>query len=97
MTEAARTSETVVNFYQTTWHYNPENRYLQLIKHTSIKSLVPTPITNALFDISGEIDGTPMKCISFYCNIFYELKGTVTESKTYLSTLYDQVSVTCNL
>jgi hypothetical protein len=27
--EAARTSEMSVNFYQTKWHYNPEDRYLQ--------------------------------------------------------------------
>jgi hypothetical protein len=26
--EAARTSETLVNFYQTTWHYNPEDSHL---------------------------------------------------------------------
>jgi hypothetical protein len=25
MMEAASTSETLVNFYQTTWHYNPED------------------------------------------------------------------------
>jgi hypothetical protein len=29
MMEAARTSETLVNFYQTTRHYNPENSNLQ--------------------------------------------------------------------
>jgi hypothetical protein len=28
MMEAARTSETLVNFYQTTWHYNPEDSHL---------------------------------------------------------------------
>jgi hypothetical protein len=28
MMEAARTSETLVNFYQTTLHYNPEDNYL---------------------------------------------------------------------
>jgi hypothetical protein len=26
--EAARKSETLVNFYQTTWHYNPEDSHL---------------------------------------------------------------------
>jgi hypothetical protein len=26
--EAASTSEKLVNFCQTTWHYNPENRHL---------------------------------------------------------------------
>jgi hypothetical protein len=28
MMEAARTSETLVNFYQTTWLYNPEESHL---------------------------------------------------------------------
>jgi hypothetical protein len=32
MIEAARTSETLVNFYQTTQHYNPEDRHLQYVK-----------------------------------------------------------------
>jgi hypothetical protein len=27
--EAARTSETLVNFYQTTWRYNPEDSLLR--------------------------------------------------------------------
>jgi hypothetical protein len=30
MMEAARTSETLVNFYQTTWCYNPEDSNLQV-------------------------------------------------------------------
>jgi hypothetical protein len=30
MMEAARSSETLVNFYQTTWRYNPEDSHLQL-------------------------------------------------------------------
>jgi hypothetical protein len=29
MIEAARTSETLVNFYQTTRHYNPEDSHLR--------------------------------------------------------------------
>jgi hypothetical protein len=28
MMEAARTSETLVNFYQSTWRYNPEDSHL---------------------------------------------------------------------
>jgi hypothetical protein len=31
MMEAARTSETLVNFYQTTRRYNPEDSHLQII------------------------------------------------------------------
>jgi hypothetical protein len=30
MMEAARTSETLVNFYQTTWRYNPEDSHLHI-------------------------------------------------------------------
>jgi hypothetical protein len=30
MMEAASTSDTSVNFYQTTWHYNPEDSHLLL-------------------------------------------------------------------
>jgi hypothetical protein len=29
MLEAANTSETLVNFYQTAWHNNPEDSHLQ--------------------------------------------------------------------
>jgi K+-transporting ATPase A subunit len=29
MMEVARTSETLVNFYQTTWRYNPEDSHLR--------------------------------------------------------------------
>jgi hypothetical protein len=30
MMEAARISETLVNFYQTTWRYNPEDSHLRI-------------------------------------------------------------------
>jgi hypothetical protein len=36
--EAARTSETLVNFYQTTWHYNPEDSHLHTHCHENLKS-----------------------------------------------------------
>jgi hypothetical protein len=43
MMEAARTSETMVNFYQTTWHYNPEDSHL----HTHrCENLTSNPTTN---------------------------------------------------
>jgi hypothetical protein len=38
MMEAARTSETLVNFYQTTRHYNPEDSHLHTHHHENLKS-----------------------------------------------------------
>jgi hypothetical protein len=38
MMEAARTSEMLVNFYQTTWHYNPEDSHLRTHHHENLKS-----------------------------------------------------------
>jgi hypothetical protein len=37
MMEAASTSETLVNFYQTTWCYNPEDSHLHT-RHENLKS-----------------------------------------------------------
>jgi hypothetical protein len=39
MMEAARTSETLVNFYQTTWRYNPDDSLLRnhLLAHSQNK------------------------------------------------------------
>jgi hypothetical protein len=36
MMEAARTSETLVNFYQTTQHYNPEDSHLRTHRHENL-------------------------------------------------------------
>jgi hypothetical protein len=38
MMEAARTSETLVNFYQTTWRYNPEDSHLRTHRRENLKS-----------------------------------------------------------
>jgi hypothetical protein len=38
MMEAARTSETSVNFYQTTWRYNSEDSYLHTRRRENLKS-----------------------------------------------------------
>jgi hypothetical protein len=38
MMEAARTSETLVNFYQTTWHYKPEDSHLHTHRRENLKS-----------------------------------------------------------
>jgi hypothetical protein len=37
MMEAARTSETLVNFYQTTRHYNPEDSHLHTHRRENLK------------------------------------------------------------
>jgi hypothetical protein len=38
MMEAARISETLVNFYQTTRRYNPENSRLHIHRRKNLKS-----------------------------------------------------------
>jgi hypothetical protein len=38
MMEAARTFETLVNFYQTTRRYNPENGHLRTNRRENLKS-----------------------------------------------------------
>jgi hypothetical protein len=38
MMEAAKISETLVNFYQTTWRYNPENSHLRTHCRENLKS-----------------------------------------------------------
>jgi hypothetical protein len=38
MMEAARTSKTLVNFYQTTWRYNPEDSHLRTHRRENLKS-----------------------------------------------------------
>jgi hypothetical protein len=38
MMEAARTSETLVNFYQTTRRYNPEDSHLRTHRRENLKS-----------------------------------------------------------
>jgi hypothetical protein len=40
MMEAARTSETLVNFYQTTRRYNPEDSRLRTHRHENLKSCI---------------------------------------------------------
>jgi hypothetical protein len=50
MMEAARSSETSVNFYQTTWRYNPEDSHPQLDHETDhmLNSLLRSIITGGL-------------------------------------------------
>jgi hypothetical protein len=39
MMKAERTSETLVNFYQTTWRYNPEDSHQSSFMPTEIKQV----------------------------------------------------------
>jgi hypothetical protein len=41
MMEAARTSETLVNFYQTTRRYNLEDSHLRAYRRENLKSCIP--------------------------------------------------------
>jgi hypothetical protein len=43
MMEAARTSETLVNFYQTTRRYNPEDSHLRTDSRENLKSYSVEP------------------------------------------------------
>jgi hypothetical protein len=45
MLEAASTSETSLNFYQTTWHNNPEDSHLQTRRRENLKSHVDVIMT----------------------------------------------------
>jgi hypothetical protein len=38
MMEAASTSEMSVNFYQATWHINPEDSHVRTHRHENLKS-----------------------------------------------------------
>jgi hypothetical protein len=49
--EAARTSETLVNFYQTTRRYNPEDSHLRTHRRENLKSY----LQNSRFGREGEI------------------------------------------
>jgi hypothetical protein len=43
MMEVARTSETLVNFYQTTRRYNPEDSHLRTHRRENLKSYIGPP------------------------------------------------------
>jgi hypothetical protein len=46
MLEAARTSETLVNFYQTTRRYKPEGSHLRTHRRENLKSYYRYPFYN---------------------------------------------------
>jgi hypothetical protein len=50
MMEAARTSETLVNFYQTARRYNPEDSHLCTHRRENLKSyLIIVVVVNVIF------------------------------------------------
>jgi hypothetical protein len=65
MMEAARSSETSVNFYQTTWRYNPEHSNLRthrrenlnsyLKSFGTLKCILPNPIAFLLLDCDTSV------------------------------------------
>jgi hypothetical protein len=48
MMEAARTPETLVNFYQTIWRYNPEDSHLHFIHSVQIIYKKPDTVKNVV-------------------------------------------------
>jgi hypothetical protein len=49
MMEAARTSETLVNFYQTTQRYNPKDSHLRTHRRENLKSYVKRKLISNYF------------------------------------------------
>jgi hypothetical protein len=57
--EAARTSETLVNFYQTTRRYNPEDSHLRTNRRENLKSysvILPVDGICLCFAVIGNCD-----------------------------------------
>jgi hypothetical protein len=50
--EAARTPETLVNFYQTTRRYNPEDSHLRTHRRENLKSYLVTLILKFRAEVS---------------------------------------------
>jgi hypothetical protein len=59
MMEAVRTSETLVNFYQTTWRYNPEDSHLCIHCRENLKSY----LDESKFVDSESVDSTEVKIL----------------------------------
>jgi hypothetical protein len=76
MMEAARTSETLVNFYQTTRRYNPEDSNLHTHRRENLKSyLVSSCFPNNIFEaflislaLMMEAVSTSEMSVNFYKN-----------------------------
>jgi hypothetical protein len=53
MMEAARTSETLVSFYQTTRRYNPEDSHLRTHRRENLKSYILITFSNIFIPRKG--------------------------------------------
>jgi hypothetical protein len=51
--EAARTSETLVNFYQTTRRYSPEDSHLRTHRLENLKSYLVFSLTTHIFSLGA--------------------------------------------
>jgi hypothetical protein len=73
--EAARTSETLVNFYQTTRCYNPEDSHLHTHRRENLKSYLTQK--TAIFILTAVRTSNPvvMNCSTFQ-NLHEETKKT---------------------
>jgi hypothetical protein len=60
MMEAARTSETSVNFYQTTWRHNPEDSHLRIHRRENLKSY--SGDINSILDLYSRRHDFPHPC-----------------------------------
>jgi hypothetical protein len=69
MMEAARTSERLINFYQTTRRYNPEDSHLRIHRRENLKSyqFVIVPEDTSCHALSSSITQSR----SVMSNIFY--------------------------
>jgi hypothetical protein len=62
MMEAARTSETLVNFYQTTRRYNPEDSNLRTHRRENLKSYLEMIFLNNI----NQLIFVMVKCCVFF-------------------------------
>jgi hypothetical protein len=61
MMEAAGTSETLVNFYQTTRRYNPEDSHLHTHRRENLKSYSCTKFARLILSPSSDLDRSYFK------------------------------------